>query len=135
LFPFLYEPGHPEANDDGWLRLDRIGINQHDSRIGIERGARWAKYIAWKLRRLYVGVVSAKLGSENHGGATEDYKQGFTTDIVATPDGVHWDFQIDSGGQGYPCWVMEDDPNNYPPVAERYVPAFDPDTPLWEPKE
>jgi hypothetical protein len=133
LFPFLFEPGHPEANDDGWLRIDRIGLNQHDPYAGMQRGAYWAKHIAWAKRNLGLGLASAKLGSQNHGGATEAYKQGFVTDIVATPDGVHWDFQIDSGGQGYPCWVKEDDPANYPPIAERYVAAFDPDTPPWTP--
>jgi len=100
-----------------------------DAELGIERGARWAKHIAWDLREQGAGLASAKPGSANHGGATHDYPQGFTTDVIAVASGMHWDFQIDSGERGYPTWAKEENPENYPPIASRFVPAFDPSTP------
>ena len=119
LFPDKFQPGHPQANPEGFLPL-------HD----LEKAALWAKHVAWRLRSLGVGMVKAKPGSANHGGANSISAGGYTTDIVATADGVHWDFQIDGAeGAAFPTWAKEEDASNYPPVASRWVPAFDPSTP------
>jgi hypothetical protein len=119
LFPDKFQPGHPQANPDGFLPL-------HD----IEKAALWAKHLAWNLRGSGVGMVKAKPGSANHGGANSISPIGFTTDIVALATGEHWDFQIDGAeGAAYPTWSKDENPANQPPIAERWVPAFEPSTP------
>lgn len=137
-FPELYQPGHPEEVRDGFLRLDRVGENKHDQRVGLERAAEWLKYLAWALRKGDAGMATAKPGSENHGGATKQYPQGFTTDALCRSDGAHWDFQQDGGGAGLPQWDMlphtivnehGDEIDLWAPMKARFVPAFDPETP------
>lgn len=136
LFPELYQPGHPEANRDGWLRIDRVAVNQSDHRVGLERGAEWAKTVAWEIGG-EAGVAHAKPGSSNHGGACSLTPDGIVTDIVCRSDGAHWDFQQDGGGAGYPQWnalpeeIEEDGKiiNLWEPIKARFVPAFDPKTP------
>lgn len=136
-FPELYQPGHPEEVRDGFLRLDRVGENKHDQRVGLERAAEWLKYLAWALRKGDAGMATAKPGSENHGGATSQYPQGFTTDALCRSDGAHWDFQQDGGGAGLPQWDAlphyitnehGDQIDLWAPMKARFVPAFDPST-------
>ena len=44
------------------------------------------KHVAWRLRQYGVGLAKAKPGSENN-------VDGYTSDIVALANGVHWDIQ------------------------------------------
>jgi hypothetical protein len=78
------------------------------------------KHVAWRLRQYGVGLVKAKPGSENN-------VDGFTSDIVAVSNGVHWDIQQDGHtGAAFPRWALEENPANYPPIAARWTPAVDP---------
>lgn len=78
------------------------------------------KNVAWRLRAHGVGLVKAKQGSDNN-------VEGFTSDIVALANGVHWDVLVDGNeGAAFPNWAMEENPANYPPIAARWVPALDP---------
>lgn len=78
------------------------------------------KHVAWRLRQHGVGLVKAKQGSDNN-------VEGFTSDIVALANGVHWDVLVDGNeGAAFPNWAMEENPDNYPPIAARWVPAIDP---------
>lgn len=78
------------------------------------------KHVAWRLRHHGVGLAKAKAGSENN-------VDGFTSDIVALANGVHWDIQQDGHtGAAFARWAMEENPANYPPIASRWVPAVDP---------
>ena len=135
LFPDLYNPGHEEAGEDGFLRIDRIAKGVHDEERGLERGAEWAKESMRRAKEMFpsynIGLATAKLGSGNHGGATEEYKQGFVTDIYVLGDnGAHWDFQIDSGRSGIPDCRLVDEFNetggsNWEAVKDRFVPIKD----------
>lgn len=127
LFPDLYNPGHPEASSEGFLRLDRIAEGLHNAERGKERGAEWAKEVARRAKEMYpsynIGLAEAKAGSDNHGGATDKYKLGFVTDIYVLGDnGAHWDFQIDSGGAGLPSCSLEEDEENWEKIKPRFVP-------------
>jgi len=78
------------------------------------------KSVAWRLRAHGVGLVKAKQGSDNN-------VEGFTSDIVALANGVHWDVLVDGNeGAAFPNWAMEENPANYPAIAARWVPAVDP---------
>jgi hypothetical protein len=78
------------------------------------------KNVAWRLRAHGIGLVTAKQGSANN-------VEGFTSDIVALANGVHWDVLVDGhDGASFPNWAMEENPANYPPIAARWVPAVDP---------
>lgn len=78
------------------------------------------KHVAWRLRQYGVGLAKAKPGSENN-------VDGYTSDIVALANGVHWDIQVDGhAGAAFATWALEDDPANYPPIAARWTPAVDP---------
>ena len=78
------------------------------------------KNVAWRLRAHGVGLVKAKQGSDNN-------VEGFTSDIVALANGVHWDVLVDGNeGASFPNWAMEENPANYPAIAARWVPAVDP---------
>lgn len=102
---------------------DKIGQPLNDG----EKAALWAKHVAWELRQYGVGLATAKPGSENHGGVCPEAPNGITTDIVAISNGVHWDFQIDGhSGAAFPTWAVEEDAQNYPPIADRWIPAIDP---------
>jgi hypothetical protein len=135
LYPDLYNPGHPEANGDGFLRIDRIAEGLHNKERGLERGAEWGKEVMRRAKEMWpdynIGLATAKPGSENHGGATEKYKQGFVTDAYVFGDnGAHWDFQIDSGGAGYPdCRLVEEfneeGGSNWEAMKRRFVPIED----------
>lgn len=88
----------------------------HDAR----KAMLFTKHIAWRLRHLGIGLVRAKVGSENN-------VDGFTTDIVALPSGDHWDVQVDGhNGAALPRWAKEENPENNIPIRERWVPAVDP---------
>ena len=132
LFPDLFNPGHPEASRDGFLRLDRVGENLNDQQVGHERGAMWAKELMRRAKDIWpdynIGLAEAKRGSSNHGGATDDYPDGFTQDIYVLGDnGAHWDFQIDGGNSGYPDCRLVDEfgekgEKNWENVKDRFVP-------------
>jgi hypothetical protein len=93
-----------------------------------EKAMRFTKHVAWRLRQHGVGLAKAKPGSENN-------VDGFTSDIVALANGVHWDIQIDGHtGAAMPRWAMEENPANYPPIASRWVPAVDPGGVTQDPK-
>lgn len=78
------------------------------------------KTVAWRLRQHGVGLVKAKPGSENN-------VDGYTSDIVALKNGVHWDIQQDGHtGAAFPQWSLEPNPDNYPPIAGRWTPAVNP---------
>ena len=78
------------------------------------------KNVAWRLRAHGVGLVKAKQGSDNN-------VEGFTSDIVALANGVHWDVLVDgNGGAAFPNWAIEENPANYPPIAARWVPPINP---------
>ena len=78
------------------------------------------KNVAWRLRAHGVGLVKAKQGSANN-------VEGFTSDIVALANGVHWDVLVDGhDGAAFPNWAMEENPANYPPIAARWVPPINP---------
>lgn len=78
------------------------------------------KNVAWRLRAHGVGLVKAKQGSANN-------VEGFTSDIVALANGVHWDVLVDGhDGAAFPNWAMEENPANYPPIAARWVPPISP---------
>jgi hypothetical protein len=135
VHPDLYQLGHPEATRDGFLRLDRVGENQHDKRTGHERGAEWLKELMRRAKDIHpsynIGLATAKPGSENHGGATDKYPMGFVQDIYVLGDnGAHWDFQIDGGEGGYPDCRLVDEFNeegnsNWLPIKARFVPIED----------
>ena len=142
LYPDLYNPGHPESvvedpNDPnyGFLRIDRIAEGLHNPERGMERGAEWAKENMRRMKEIHptynIGLATAKRGSENHGGATEKYKDGFVTDAhVLGDNGAHWDFQIDSGGAGLPTCRLVDEFNdeggsNWETMKGRFVPIED----------
>ena len=85
------------------------------------------KTVAWRLRQHGVGLVKAKPGSENN-------VDGFTSDIVALKNGVHWDIQQDGHtGAAFAQWSMEPNPENYPPIAARWTPPVDPGGNMPEP--
>jgi len=142
LYPDLYSPGHPEqivkdpdSPNYGFLRIDRMAAGWHDSERGLERGAEWAKEIMRRAKEMFpdynIGLATAKRGSSNHGGATEEYKDGFVTDIYVLGDnGAHWDFQIDGGESGLPsCRLVEEfneeGKSNWEPIKDRFVPIED----------
>lgn len=89
-----------------------------------EVNAEWAKQIAISLKRLYphipVGLARAKGGSANRGGAEDEVPEGFTTDVIALENGVHWDFKSDGG---VASWGLEDDEANYQTIKNRFWPA------------
>lgn len=95
---------------------DKVGQPLNDP----AKAMRLTKHVAWRLRDHGVGLVKAKPGSENN-------VDGYTSDIVAISNGVHWDIQIDGHtGAAYAQWAMEPNPANYPAIAARWVPAVDP---------
>jgi hypothetical protein len=146
LYPDLYIPGHPESIDRnpdspnyGFLRIDRIKEGVHDEETGLNRGAEWGKELMRRVKEMWpdynVGMSTAKRGSANHGGATDEYEQGFVTDAFVLGDnGAHWDYQIDSGRNGLPScnlvdeyWTDENGQrhSNWEPMKERFVPIED----------
>lgn len=130
LYPDLYNPDHPDARD-GFLRLDQVRPGTHDERVGHDRGAEWGKELMRRVKDMYpdynVGLATAKPGSSNHGGATNEYEEGFVNDIYVFGDnGAHWDFQIDGGASGYPdCRLVdefnEEGKSNWEPIKSRFV--------------
>lgn len=75
--------------------------------------------VAKRLSPHGVGLLKAKPGSENNVG-------GFTTDIVALSNGVHWDIQQDGhDGAAFAQWSLvpqfSDGNNNWAAVAPRWV--------------
>ena len=98
---------------------DRVGQPLNDP----AKAMLFTKHVAWRLREHGVGLVRAKVGSGNN-------VDGYTSDIVALRNGVHWDIQIDGHtGAAFPTWALVEDPENYPPIAARWVPAVDPEPP------
>ena len=137
LYPQLYQPGHPEANGDGFLRIDGGTPGQphtYNEPLGLERGAAWMKEAAKRIKAEHpgvnVGVARAKSGSANIGGKNPP----ITTDIIVQGDnGAHWDCQVDSAGDGFPsCSLVDqfwtnpetgDVTDNWANVKPRFVPA------------
>ena len=67
-------------------------------------------------RHLGYMVVKAKQGSENN-------FNGFTSDIIAKPDGFHVDVLGDTGNQNKPVWIEHTKPNEMAAIEPRVVPV------------
>lgn len=119
------QPMYPPELDDQLALVTEVRNTLFPDKIGQPlndpaKAMLLTKHVAWRLRQHGVGLAKAKPGSENN-------VDGFTSDIVALANGIHWDIQQDGHtGPAFPRWALEENPANYPPIAARWTPAVDP---------